>query len=800
MSLFRRQARIETRAIESLPWDVGGASPTTVSVERALSLVPVYAAIGLLARTVSCTPLHAYRRAALESRERITMPTLFSGLSDEAHLKRWIHQMVVSLASRGNLFGLVISRDGFGFPTAVQWLDPTEVSVEDRQLTGPGSVQMPIWRWNGYQVHVGPSDASTSPIIHVPWFPVPGRVLGLSPLGVVSAMVATGINAQDYAAEWFGNGGIPPGTMKNLARTLLPEEADAVKGRLVSTIRSRKPLVYGNDWDYNPIAIPPHEAAFVACVVPSTMFSMADGTRRSADRLTLGDEVISWDGQRLIAARVSDVIEQPVAPTVRVRTQCGRELVCTADHPFLASRRPRSPGKRYSGSLDSNSRWEDAGELRPGDYVRVALDWEGPSGDVDTLTGWALGALVGDGGLKGAGLTFHTVTPAIADRLGEWLARYGAELRSVATELRPADFRILANHFGPTPSPLKVELARFDVLGLGAADKRVPDEIMRGGRKAWAGFLSGYLDTDGSITSISRPAPIITWSSVSRGLLEDAQHLLALLGVNSSLRLHTKATEVRIRGRSCQRRDVWGLNVCGARNLHILASVLDLAHPVKAERLAAWAASGIRPGPGANGDTRWARVESVEAMDEQVTIGVTVEGTHTHVTAGIVTHNTAKLTATQVAAIYDVPPDRIGGEIGGPLTYSSPEQAAIHLVTFSLRNWYELFEELFSAMLPKSQYVKFVVDSLLRADIKTRNEVYKIQRSIGLTNINEQRVLEDLPPIPGELGDDYTPLAIASDDLPDPKAPADNAAIPKAPAKSSNDRPADPGPNRKDIE
>lgn len=426
MSLFRRPARIETRAVTSLPWDVGGASPTSVSVDRALALVPVFAAIGLLARTVSCTPLHAYRRSAMDQRDQITLPNLFSDLGDEAHLKRWIHQMVVSLASRGNLFGLVTSRDGFGFPTAVQWLDPTTVFVDDHQITGPGSVQMPIWYWNGYQIHVGPANASTSPVIHVPWFAVPGRILGLSPLGVVSSMVVTGINAQDYAAEWFSNGGIPPGTMKNLARTLLPEEADAVKNRLVSTIRSRKPLVYGSDWDYNPIALPPHDAQFV---------------------------------------------------------------------------------------------------------------------------------------------------------------------------------------------------------------------------------------------------------------------------------------------------------------------------------------------------------------------------------------ETAKLTATQVAAIYDVPPERIGGEVGGPLTYSSPEQTAIHLVAFSLRNWFELFEELFSAMLPKTQYVKFNVDSLLRSDLKTRNEVYKLQRSIGLTNIDEQRVLEDLPPLPNGQGKDYTPLAVASDDLPDPKAPADSAATPKPSPqqKPSSDRPA-PGPNRKDID
>lgn len=406
MSLFRRAQPEETRAIMDLPWSTGAPSSARVSVQRALSLVPVYAAIGLLARTVSATPLHAYRRVSNEERQRINLPVLFAQMEETACLKRWLHTAIVSLATRGNLYGLITSRDGFGYPTAITWLNPIEVTVEDGNLAGVGSPENPIWRWNGREVHVGPANTMMSNIIHVPWFPVPGQVEGLSPLSTVSSMISTGINAQDYASEWFQNGGIPPGTFKNVARTMLPEEADQVKNRLVSTIRSRKPLVYGADWDYNPIALPPNDAQFV---------------------------------------------------------------------------------------------------------------------------------------------------------------------------------------------------------------------------------------------------------------------------------------------------------------------------------------------------------------------------------------ETAKLTATQVAAIFDVPPDRIGGELGGPLTYSSPEQAALHLVTFSLRNWFELLEELFSAIIPRSQYMKFNADSLVRADIKTRYDVYKIARSIGFASVDELRPLEDMPPIGKENGgEDYTPLAVAFDDLPDPEANADVTVRPQS--------------------
>lgn len=409
LDLFRRKP--ERRSITSLPWDQGGTlGGGSLSIDSALALVPVYSAVGLLARTVSCTPLHAYRRISQDERRRMPLPPLFSLLQLEGRLKRWIFEAVESMATCGNAIGLVTERSGLGFPTVVMWLNPNDIHVEDGKLAGEGSPTMPIWRWNGRVIQVGPANTPSSDIIHIPWFPVPGRILGLSPLGAAASLILTGINAQGYAAEWFGNGGIPPGTMRNTEKTLNPDEANAIKERLVSTIRARKPLVYGSDWEYKPIAIPPHEAAFVA---------------------------------------------------------------------------------------------------------------------------------------------------------------------------------------------------------------------------------------------------------------------------------------------------------------------------------------------------------------------------------------TAKLTATQVAAIYDLPPERIGGETGGPLTYSSPEQTSIHLITFSLRNWYELLEECFAAMLPQPQYVKFSVDSLARADIKTRHEVYKLAREIGLNSIDELRALEDRPPLPDGSGQDFTPLGAPAEPTPDtqPEPSADPTAPPPIPLR-----------------
>lgn len=119
----------------------------------------------------------------------------------------------------------------------------------------------------------------------------------------------------------------------------------------------------------------------------------------------------------------------------------------------------------------------------------------------------------------------------------------------------------------------------------------------------------------------------------------------------------------------------------------------------------------------------------------------------------------SRLTATQVATIFGIPPGMIGGDTGGSLTYSTVELNQIQFLTNTLLPWLTRLEAAFSALMPKPQYVKFNVDALIRVDTKTRHEVYQIDRTIGLHSIDELRKLEDEPPLPDGAGADHTPLA-----------------------------------------
>jgi HK97 family phage portal protein len=91
-------------------------------------------------------------------------------------------------------------------------------------------------------------------------------------------------------------------------------------------------------------------------------------------------------------------------------------------------------------------------------------------------------------------------------------------------------------------------------------------------------------------------------------------------------------------------------------------------------------------------------------------------------------------------------------------TFSNIEHQAIEYVTDTIRPWLvrveqELNRKLFAQR--RRFYAKHAVEGLLRGDVKARYEAYSIAISWGWLSQNEVRELEDLNPLPGDIGDDY---------------------------------------------
>lgn len=121
-------------------------------------------------------------------------------------------------------------------------------------------------------------------------------------------------------------------------------------------------------------------------------------------------------------------------------------------------------------------------------------------------------------------------------------------------------------------------------------------------------------------------------------------------------------------------------------------------------------------------------------------------------------------TDAQVARIYGPGLAEVLGytESGSSLTYSNRVDRSLDLLTYTVNPWVRKFEKFWTANIPAPQTARMNVNALLRSDHKTRHEIYRIDREIGLYNVDELRALEDQPPLPDGQGQDYTPIKSAS--------------------------------------
>ncbi len=129
---------------------------------------------------------------------------------------------------------------------------------------------------------------------------------------------------------------------------------------------------------------------------------------------------------------------------------------------------------------------------------------------------------------------------------------------------------------------------------------------------------------------------------------------------------------------------------------------------------------------------------------------------------------TMKLNATQIAAIYGVPPEMVGGETGSSMTYSTVEQNSINLATLTLRPWLVRLETAFNEITPSTQAVRFNVDSMIRTSTLTRYQANVL--ALNWASIDEIRAQEKMPPLPDGEGA-FKPKAAAPEPPPQEPTP-----------------------------
>jgi HK97 family phage portal protein len=274
MGLLERVAedrgfKAESRVIGGVPWrpwdnpfvrfDVGGPvhpSRAFYGVDEALRLVPVYAAVRLIAEYIASLPVKMYLKDPSSGRvRRYNGPSIFDDPAPTVNVMDWLYECLTSLLLQGNAWGFVLSRDGFGFPQQISWMPPEMVTVIDDETMPFNPLRSRVYFYGRLM--------NREEYFHIRAFSLPGRTEGISPLRAFALTILNGLESTRYGTDWFKSGGFPPGTFKNSELEIDASQSAEIRALLTSSIRRREPLVYGRDWDYHPVVVPPSEAQFI---------------------------------------------------------------------------------------------------------------------------------------------------------------------------------------------------------------------------------------------------------------------------------------------------------------------------------------------------------------------------------------------------------------------------------------------------------------------------------------------------------------------------------------------------------
>lgn len=124
---------------------------------------------------------------------------------------------------------------------------------------------------------------------------------------------------------------------------------------------------------------------------------------------------------------------------------------------------------------------------------------------------------------------------------------------------------------------------------------------------------------------------------------------------------------------------------------------------------------------------------------------------------------TQKYGVTQIARVFGVPPEMIGGEAGNSMTYANVEQRGIDFLTYTVQPWLTRLESALAGLLPGQRHVRFDTSALTRTDYETVMKATAIGIASKQMTPDEARAKRDEPPLTDEQKAllDLVPLTVS---------------------------------------
>jgi HK97 family phage portal protein len=221
------------------------------AAESSLQSVAVGSSVDLLASLASELPVDVFRGTG-SRRQQLSMPGYLEDPDGDGQgLEDWVYRGIWSWLLRGNLYGNILQRGPGETLRQVDLFHPDRVHpvMENGQV-----------KW----LHEG-LDVPASRMLHRRVFPVPGWLLGLSPIQYRMWTIGLSLTATRYGLQWFQDGAHPSSILRNTEVAFKDDvQPKAAKDAFMAALRgSREPVVLGKGWEWQQIQLNPEESQFL---------------------------------------------------------------------------------------------------------------------------------------------------------------------------------------------------------------------------------------------------------------------------------------------------------------------------------------------------------------------------------------------------------------------------------------------------------------------------------------------------------------------------------------------------------
>lgn len=238
------------------------------TVRDAMSVPAIFRSVAIIANTVGALSLEAWRngvKLAPEDRPRIIVrPDPFR------RPREFFRDTAYNMATRGEAWWWAAKRDVDGSAMSLLNIPPREIAVTEDER----DLRFPIIEWRGKRM-------PNEDMIQITFLQEPGDLRGKGPLQMCDAAVSVSVEAQDWAANFYADGGGPGITIKS-ARELDPtlddnglSEADHLRAQWIDRHNNGTRVIDPGIESVEYQA--PNEAG--AQMLESRMFNVGDAVR-----------------------------------------------------------------------------------------------------------------------------------------------------------------------------------------------------------------------------------------------------------------------------------------------------------------------------------------------------------------------------------------------------------------------------------------------------------------------------------------------------------------------------------------